>query len=154
MVTAAIKMLALWKKNFDKPRQCIKKQRLYFANKSLSSQSYGFSSSYVWMWDLDHKESWAPNNWCFWTVVFEKNFESPLDSKEIKPVNPKGNQSWIFIGRTDAKAEVPILWPSNAKKWFIGKDPDSGKDLRLEEMGMTGDEMVEWHHQNDGHEFE
>ena len=106
----------------------IKKQSYYFADKSPFIQSYDFSSSYVWMWDLDHKESWAPNNWCFWTVVFEKNLESPLDSEEIKPVNPKGNQSWIFIGRTDAEAEVPILWPSNAKKWFIGKDPDAGKD--------------------------
>ena len=111
----------------------IKKQSYYFADKSPFSQSYDFSSSYVWMWDLDHKESWAPNNWCFWTVVFEKNLESPLDSEEIKPVNPKGNQSWIFIGRTDAEAEVPILWPSNAKKWFIGKDPDAGKDWGQEE---------------------
>ena len=101
-------MLATWKKSYDQPRQHIQKQRYYFANKGLSSQSYGFSSSHVWMWELDYKESWAPKNWCFWTVVLEKTLESPLDCKEIKPVSPKGNQSWIFIGRTDA--ESPILF--------------------------------------------
>ena len=154
MVTAAIKMLALWKKNFDKPRQCIKKQRLYFANKSLSSQSYGFSSSRVWMWELDHKESWVPKNWCFWTMVLEKILESPLDCREIQPVSPQGNQLWIFIGRTDAKAEVPILWPPDVKNGLIGKDPDAGKDWRQEEKGVTEDEMVGWHHVLDGHEFE
>ena len=100
------------KKSYDQPRQHIKKQRHYFAGKGLSSQSYGFSSSHVWMWELVHKESWAPKNWCFWTVVLEKTLESPLDCKEIKSVNPKENQSWIFIGRTDAKTEVPILWQS------------------------------------------
>ena len=151
MVTAAIKMLALWKKNFDKPRQCIKKQRLYFANKSLSSQSYGFSSSRVWMWELDHKESWVPKNWCFWTMVLEKILESPLDCREIQPVSPQGNQLWIFIGRTDAKAEVPILWPPDVKNGLIGKDPDAGKDWRQEEKGVTEDEMVGWHHQLKGH---
>ena len=107
------KMLAPWKKNYDQPRQHVKKQRHYFANKGPSSQSYGFSSSHVWMWDLDHKESWAPKNWCFWTVVLEKTLESPLDSplvwQEIKPIHPKGNQSWIFIRRTDTKAEAPVL---------------------------------------------
>ena len=108
----------------------IKKQRHYFANKSPSSQSYGFSSSHAWMWELDHKESWVPKNWCFWTVVWEKTLESPLDCKEIKPVNLKGNQSWIFIGRTDAKTEAPILWPPDAKNWLIRKDPDAGKDWR------------------------
>ena len=104
-------MLAPWKKSYDQPRQHIKKQRDSSANKGLSSQSYGFSSSHVWMWELDHKEGWALKNWCFWTVLLEKTLESPLDCKEIKPVNPKGNQSWIFIGRTDAEAEAPILCP-------------------------------------------
>ena len=106
------------------------------------------------MWELDHKESWAPKNWCFWTVVLEKILESPLDCKEIQPVHPKGNQSWIFIGGTDAKAEAPILWPPDVKNWLIGKDPDAGKDWRQEEKGRTEDEMVGWHHQFDGHEFE
>ena len=137
-------MLASWKKSYYKPRQCIKKQRHYFANKSLSSQSYSFSSSHLWMWELDYKESWAPKNWCFWTVVLEKTLENPLDCKEIQPLNPKGNQSWIFIGRTDA--ETPILWPPDAKSWLISKDPDAGKDWRLEEKGMTEDEMFVWHH--------
>ena len=104
------------------------KQRHYLANKGLSSQSYGFSSSHVWMWELDYKESWTPKNWCFWTVVLKKTLESPLDWKEIQPVHPKGNQSWIFIGRTDAEAEIPILWPPEAKNWLIWKDPDAGKD--------------------------
>ena len=106
------------------------------------------------MWELDHKESWVLKNWCFWTVVLLKTLESPLDCKEIKLVNPKGNQSWIFIGRTDAEAEAPILWPPDEKNWLIGKDPDAGKDRRQEEKGTTEDEMVGWHHQLDGHEFE
>ena len=106
------------------------------------NQSYGFSSSHVWMWELDHKEGWALKNWCFWTVVLEKTFQSPLDCKEIQPVNPKGNQFWMFIGRTDAEAEAPIFWPPNAKNWLIGKDPDAGKDWRQEEKGTTEDEMV------------
>ena len=139
-------MLAPWKKSYDKPRQHIKKQRHYFANESPSSQSYGFSSSQVWMWELDYKEIWVPKNWCFWTVVLEKSLESPLDCKEIKPVNPKGNQSWIFIEKTDAEAEYPILWPPDVKSWLIAKDPDAGKDWRKEEKGMTEDEMVGWHH--------
>ena len=107
----------------------------------------------VWMWELDRKESWAPKNWCFWTVVLEKTLESPLDCMEIKPVNPKGNQSWIFIGRTDAEAEAPIRWPPDAKNWLIGKDPDSRKHWRQEEKGTTEDEMVGWHHPLNGHEF-
>ena len=115
-------------KSYDQPRQHIKKQRHYFANKGPSSQSYGFPSSHVWMWELDHKESWAPKDWCFWSVMLEKTLESPLDCKEIKPVNPKGNQPWTFIGRTDAEAEAPILCPPDAKNWLIGKDPDAGKD--------------------------
>ena len=135
------KMLIPWKKSYNQPRQHIKKQRYYFADKGSSSQSYGFSHSHVWMWELDHKESWAVKNWCFWTVVLEKTLESLLDCKEIKPVNPQGNQSWIFIGRIDAEAEAPILWPPDAKNWHIGKDSDAGKDWRQEENGMTEDEM-------------
>ena len=113
-----------------------------------------FSSSHVWMWQLDHKESWASKNWCFWTVVLEKTLESPLGCKEMQPVHPKGNQSWIFIGRTDAEAEAPILWPPDAKAWLIWKDPDAGKDWRQEEKGMTEDKMVGWHHPLNGCEFE
>ena len=134
--------------------QHTKKQRHYFANKGPSSQIYGFSSSHVWMWELDYKESWAPKDWCFWTVVLEKTLESHLDCKEIQPVHPKGNQSWIFIGRTDAEAETPKLWLPDAKKWLIWKDPDAGKDWGQEEKGMTEDEMVGWPHRFNGHEFE
>ena len=147
-------MLAPWKKTYDPPRQLIKNQRHYFADKDLSSQSYSFSNSHVWMWELDHKESWAPRNCCFWNLVSEKTLESPLDSKEIKPVNPKGNQSCIFIGRTDAEAKAPILSPPDAKNWLIWKDPNAGNDLRQEEKGMTEDEMVGWHHWLNGHESE
>ena len=114
--------------SYDKPRQCIKKQRYHFVDKGPYNQSHGFSSSHVWMWELDHKEDWALKNWCFWTVVLEKTLESPLDSKEIKPVNPKGNQPWTYIGRTDAEAEAPIIWPSDVKSQLIRKDPDAGKD--------------------------
>ena len=135
------------------PRQRLKKRR-YFANRGLSSQSYGFPSGHVRMWELDHKEGWAPKNWCFWIVVLEKSFESSLNCKEIKLVNPKGNQSWIFIGRTDAEAETSILWPPDAKNWLSGKDPDAGKEWRWEEKVVTEDEMVGWHHWLDGHEFE
>ena len=151
-------MLAPWKKSYDKPRQCIKNKRHYFANKgpysqkSLCNQSYGFSSSHVWIWELVRKEGWVPENWCFQTVVLEKTLESPLESKEIKPVNPKGNQSWIFIGRTDA--EAPILWPPDAKSWLIGKDHVAGKDWRWEEKGTTEDKMVGWCLQLSWHEFE
>ena len=119
--------------------------------KDPSSQSYGFSSSHVTMWELDYKESWAWKNWCFWTVVLEKILESPLDCKEIQAVHPKGNQSWIFTGRTDAEAETPTLWPPHAKSWLSGKDTDAGKDWRREEKGMTEDETVGWHHQLSGH---
>ena len=108
----------------------------------------------IWLWKLDHKEGWVPTNWCFWTVVLEKSLESPLDCKEIKSINPKGNQSWIVIGRTDAEAEAPIIWSSDAKSRLFGKDPDAGKDWRQEEKGMTEDEMVGWHHRLNGHEFE
>ena len=137
--------------SLEEPTQYIKKERHYFADKSTSSQRYGFSSNHVWMWELDHKESWVLKKWCFWTVVLEKTLERPLDSKEIKPVNPKGNQPWIFIGRTDA--EAPILWPPDAKNWLIGKDPDAGKDWRQAEKGTTEDEVVGWHHRLNGPEF-
>ena len=120
----------------------IKKQRHSFANKGPSSQGYGFSSSHVWMWELDYKESWEPKNWCFWTVVLEETLESLLDCKEIQPVHPKGDQSWIFIGRSDADAETPVIWPPDAN-WLIGKDPDAGKDWGQEEKGMTEDEMLD-----------
>ena len=129
----------------DKPRQRVEKQRHHFADKGPSSQSYGFSSSHVWMWELDCK-FWAPKNLCFWTVVLEKTVDSPLDCKEIKPVNPTGNQSWIFIARTDAEAEAPILWLPDVKSWLIGKGPDAGKDWRQEEKGTTDDKMVGLHH--------
>ena len=131
----------------------LKKQRHYFANKDPSSQGYGFSSDHVWMWELDYKESWALKNWCFWTVVLEKTLESPLDCKEIQPFHPKGDQSWVSIGRTDFEAEIPILWPPDAKSWLLWKDPDAGKDWGQEEKGTTEDEMVGWHHQLDGHVF-
>ena len=147
-------MLAPWKKSYDKPRQPIKKQKHYFTDKGSSSQSYGFSSSHVWLWKLDHKEGWVLKNWCFWTVVLEKTFESPLDCKEIKAVNPKGNQSWIFIGRTDAEAETPVLWPPNVKNQLTWKHFNGGKDWRWEEKGKTEDEMVGWHQWLDGHELE
>ena len=112
------------------------------------------SRSHVWMWELDYKESWAQKNWCFWTVVLEKTLESPLDFNEIQPVHPKGNQSWIFIGRTDAEVEPPILWPPDAKKWLLGKGPNAGKHWRQQIKGAIEDEMVGWHHWLDGHKFE
>ena len=154
MVTAAMKLKdpASWKESYDQARQHIKKQRHYFANRGPSSQGSGLSSSHVWMWELDYKESWAPKDWCFWTVVLEKILESPLDCKEIQPVHPKGNQSWIFTGTTDVEAETLILWPPDAKNWLIGKDPDAGKEWRQEEKGMT--DVVGWHHRLNGHEFE
>ena len=131
-------MLDLWKKSYEKPRQHTKKQRHYFAYKGL------FSLSYVWMWKLDYKKSWVLKNWCFWTVVL-KTLESPLNCKEIKPVHPKGNQSWIFIGRANAKAEIPILWPPDAKNWLIESRRRSG----WQRMRWVG-----WHHWLNGHEFE
>ena len=124
-----------------------------YSNKGPSSQGYGFSSGHVWMWELDYKESWAAKNWCFWTVVLEKTLESPLDCKEIQPVHLKGDQSWVFIARTDAEAETQILWPPDVKSWLIGKDLNSGKDWGQEEKGMTEDEMVGWHHWLYGHGF-
>ena len=150
-VTAAMKLKDAC--SLEEPRQHIKKQRRYFANKGPSSQSYGFSSGHVWTWELNHKESWAPKNWCFWTVVLEKTLESPLDCKEIQPVNPEGNQSWMFIGRTDVEAETTILWSPDVKNRLIGKDPDAGKDWKQEKKGTTEDEMVGWHHWLSGHGF-
>ena len=147
-------MLTPWKECYDQPRQHIQKQRHYLANQGPSSQGCGFSSGHVWIWDLDYKESWAPANWCFWTVVLEKTLESPLDCKEIQPVHPKGDQSWVFIGRTDVEAETLILWPPDVKSWLIWKDLDAGKDWGQEEKRTTEDEMVGWHHRLDGHEFE
>ena len=131
----------------------ILKSILNLANRGPSSQDYGFSSGQVWMWELDCEESWAPKNWCFWTVVLEKTLESPLDCKEIQPVHPK-DQSWVLAGRTDAEAETPVLWPPHAKSWLIGKDPDAGRDLGPEEKGTTEDEMAGLHHRPNGHEFE
>ena len=132
------KMLASWKDSYDKPRYCIKNQRHHFVDKDLYSQSYVFSSIHVWMWELDHKEGWVLKNWCFWIVVLEKTFESPLDSKKIKSLNPKRNQAWVFIGRTDAKAEVQILWPLDVKSHL------AGKDWGQEEKRVMEDEMVGW----------
>ena len=114
---------------------------------------WDYFSSHVWMWELNHKESWALKNWCFWIVVLEKTLESPLNCKEIKPVNPKGNQSWVLIGRTDAEAETSILWPPDMKNGLIGKEPDAEKDWKQEEKGTTQDEMAGWHHWLDGHGF-
>ena len=130
-----------WKESYDQPRQLIKKQRHYFVNKCPFSQAYGFSSGHVWMWDLDYKESWAPKNWCFWTMVLEKTLENPLECKEIQPVHPKGDQSWLFIGRTDVEAETAILWPPDAKSWLIWKDLDSGK---IEGKRRRGWQRMRW----------
>jgi len=156
MVTAAMKLKDTysWKESYDKPRQHIKKQTHYFANKCPSSQGYGFSSGHVRMWELDCEESWVPKNWCFWTVVLECTLESPLDCKEIQPVHSKRDQSWVFIGRNDAKAEIPILWPPHMKSWLVRKDPDAGRNWGQEEKGTTEDEMAGWHHRLNGHEFE
>jgi len=147
-------MLAFWLKSYGQSRPYIKKQRHYFGNKGPYTQSYHFCSSHIWMWELDYKESWTLKNWWFWTVVLEENLQSTLGCKKIKPVNPKLNQSWIFIGKMDAEAETLILWPPDGKKWLIGKDPDAGKNWKQEEKGITEDEMIGWHHQLDEHEFE
>ena len=136
------KTLAPWKKSYDQPREHMKKQRHYFTNKCSSSQSYGFSSSHVWIWELDYKESWEQNNWCFWTVVLKKTLESPLDSKEIQPFNLKGNQSWIFIGRTDTETEGPIICQPAVKSRLIEKISWSRERLKAKEKGVAEDEMV------------
>ena len=154
MVTAAMKLkdAAPGKKNYDQPRHHINKRR---QTKVRLVKAMVFPVVYVWMWEweLDSKESWEPKNWCFWTLVLEKTLERPLECKEIQPVHPKGNQSWIFIGRTDVEAETPIFWPPNVKNWLIWKDPDAGKDWRQEKKGTTEDEMVGWHHRLSEHEF-
>ena len=121
---------------------------------TMGTMGYGFSSGHVWMWELDCEESWAPKNWCFWSVVLEKTLESPLDCKEIQPVHCKGDQPWEFFGRNDAKAEIPVLWPPHVKNWLIGEDSDAGRDWGQEEKGTTEDEMAGWHHWLDGREFE
>ena len=131
----------------------LKSRDINLANKGPSSQGYGFSSGHLWMWELDCEESWVPKNWCFWTVVLGKTLESPLDCKEIQPVHPKGDQSWVFTGRTDAEAEIPIFWPPQAKSWLIRKDLDAGRDWGQEEKGTTENEMAGWHHRLDAHEF-
>ena len=143
-----------WKESYNKPREHIKNQRHHSANKGRYSQRYGFSSSHVQMWELDHNEGWAPKNWCFRIVVLEKTLESSLACKKIKPINPKGNQPWIFLGRSDVEAEAPILWPPDMKSQLIGKDSDAGKDWGQKEKEMTEDEMVGWHHPLNEHEFE
>ena len=140
------RQLLLGRKAMTNLDSILKCRDVMLANNGPSSQSYGFSSSHVWMWELDSKESWVPKNWCFWTVVLEKTLESPLDCEEIQPAHPKGNQSWVFIGRTDVEAETPVLWPPDVKNWLTGKDLDAGKDRRQEEKGMTEDEMVGCHH--------
>ena len=147
-------MSELWYVNYE---QHIKNQRHYFANKGPSSQSYGFYSSHVWLWELDYKdskESWVPKNWCFWTVVLENTLESSLDCKETQPAHPKGNQFWIFISRTDTKVEISIFGPPDVKNWLFGKDPDSGKDWGQEEKGTSENVIFGRHHWHDGHEFE
>ena len=146
--------LLLGRKAMTNLDSILKSRYITLLTKVPSSQSYGFSSSRVWLWELDYKESWVLKNWCFWTVVLKKTLESSLDCKEIQPVYLEGNQSWIFIGRTDAEAETPILWPPDAKNWLIGKVPDTGKDWRQEEKGTTEDKTVGWHHRLNGHEFE
>ena len=160
------KMLAPWKKTYDQPKQHIKKQRHYFADKSSQTmvcclvklchlvKAMVFPAVTFKKWDLDYKERWVQKNSYFSTVVLEKTLESPLDSKEMQPVHPKGNQSWIFTGRTDVEAETPILWPHEVKNWVIWKNPDAGKDWGREEKGTAEDEMVGWHHWLDGREFE
>ena len=156
MVTAAMKLkdpssleVKLW------PTQtAYYKAETLLCQQGSISQSYDFSSSHVWVWELDHKEDWTLKNWCFWIVAREKTLESPLDCKEIQSVHPKGDPSWVFIGKTDVEAETPILWPPDGKSWLIWKDPDAGRDWRREQKGMTEDEMIGWHHRLNGHEFE
>ena len=151
-------MLSPWKKVVTNLDSILKSRDITLSTKAHLVKAMVFPVSHVWMWVLDYKESWEPKNWCFWTVVLEKTLDSPLDCKEIKPVNPQGTEdslkSWVFIGRTDAEAETSVLWTPDAKSWLIGKDPDSGGNWRLEEKGTTEDEMVGWHHRHDGHESE
>ena len=145
--------LLLGRKDMTNLDSLLKSRNITLPTKVHLVKSIVFSISHVWMWELEHKESWVPKNWCFWIVVLEKTLESPLDCKEIQPVHPKGDQSWDFFGRTDVEDETPILWPTDAKNWLIGKDPDAGKDWRQEEKGVTEDEMVGWHHWRNRHGF-
>ena len=147
------RQLLLGRKIMTNLNSILKRRDITLSTNRLSSQGFGFSSGHVWMWKLDYKEGWVQKNWCFWTVVLEKTLESPLDCKEIQPVHPKGNRSWVFIVRTDVKTETPVFWPPDVKSWLIGKDPDVRKDWRQEDKGMTEDEMVRWHHRLNGHEF-
>ena len=146
--------LLLWRKAMANLDSVLKSRDITLLTKVDIVKAMVFPSSHVWMWEMDHQEGWASKNWCFWTLVLEKTLESPLDSKEIKPVNPQGNQLWISIGRTDTEAEASILWPPDAKSQLIGKDPDARKDWGQEGKGVTEDEMVGWHHRLNGHEFE
>ena len=147
-------MLAAWKKSYTSTNSMLKSRNITLQTNVCLVKAMVFSSSHVWMWELDYKESWVQKKWYFWTVVLANTLESPLDCKEIQPVHPKGNQSWIHIGRTDAEGEAPILSSPDAKKKLIWKDPYVGKHWRQEEKRMTEDEMVGWHHQLNGHEFE
>ena len=146
--------LLLWRKVMTNLDSIFKNRDITLPTKVRLVNNYCFSNSHVWMWELDCEESWVPKNWCFWTVVLEKTLESPLDYKEIQPVHSKGDQSWVFFGRNDAKAETPVLWPSHVKRWLIGKDSGAGRDWGQEEKGMTENEMAGWHHRLNGHEFE
>ena len=149
-----IKMLAPWEKAMTNLDSMLKSRNITLQTKVHLVKAMVFPVVVLWMWELDYKESWVSKNWCFWAVVSEKTVESPLDCKKIQPVNPKGNQSWIFIWRSDVEAETPIFWPPDGKNWLIGKDPDAGKDWRQEEKGRTEDEIVGWHHQMNGYDFE
>ena len=146
--------LLLGRKAITKLDSILKSRDITLPKKVCLIKAMFFSNSHVCMWELDYKESWVLKNWCFWTVVLEKTLESPSNCKEIQPVNPEGNESWIFTGRTDVEAETAILWPPDAKSSLIGKDPDAGKDWRREEKGTTEDEMVGWRHRLNGHKFE
>ena len=146
--------LLLERKVMNNLESILKSREHHFANKGPSGQCSSFSSGHIWMWELDCEEGWALESWCFWTEVLEKTLESPLDFKEIQPGHPEGDQSWVFIGRTDAEAETPVLWPCHVKSWLIGKDPDAWRGWGQEEKGTTEDEMSGWHHRLDGHEFE
>ena len=148
-----LRRLLLGRKVMTNLDSILKSRDITFPNKGPSSQGCGFSSGHVWMWELDCEETWALKNWCFWTVVLEKTLKSPLDCKEIHPVHPRGDWSWVFIGRTDAEAETPVLWPPHANSWLAGKDTDAGRDWGQEEKGATEEEMAGWHHLLDGHEF-
>ena len=149
-----IKMLAPWEKAMTNLDSILKSRDITLQTKVHLVKAMVFPVVVLWMWELDYKESWVSKNWCFWAVLSEKTVESPLDCKKIQPVNPKGNQSWIFTWRSDIEAETPIFWPPDGKNWLIGKDPDAGKDWRQEEKGRTEDEIVGWHHRMNGYDFE